>query len=78
MRGRGEDMVIGKRLEKEREKSDLIESLPRTTQSRKLKPTIQVSCEPKSGLIQKPYIWAAQVQSTRDEGILKWEIPLCT
>ena len=42
------------------EKSDLIESLSRTTQSRKLKPTIQVSCEPKSGQIQKPYIGAAQ------------------
>ena len=33
----------------EREKSDLIESLPRITRSRKLKPTIQVSCEPKLG-----------------------------
>ena len=31
----------------EGEKSDLIESLPRITQSRKLKPTIQISCEPK-------------------------------
>ena len=31
----------------EKEKSDLIESLPRITRSRKLKPTIQVSCEPK-------------------------------
>ena len=31
----------------EKEKSDLIESLSRITRSRKLKPTIQVSCEPK-------------------------------
>ena len=31
----------------EGEKSDLIESLLRITQSRKLKPTIQISCEPK-------------------------------
>ena len=31
----------------EKEKNDLIESVPRTTQSRKLKPTIQVNCEPK-------------------------------
>ena len=46
---------------KEREKSDLIESLPRMTQSRKLKPTIQVSCEPKSSRIQKPYIGDAQL-----------------
>ena len=60
MRGRGEDMVIGKRLEKEREKSDLIESLPRTTQSRKLKPTIQVSCELKLGLAQRSYLRDAQ------------------
>ena len=36
MRGRGENRVIGKRLEK----SDLIEPLSRTTQSRKLKPYI--------------------------------------
>ena len=35
---------IGRR---EREKSDLIKFLPRITQSRKFKPTIQVSCEPK-------------------------------
>ena len=60
MRGRGEDMVIGKRLEKEREKSDLIESLPRTTQSKKLKATIQVSCEPKLGLAQRSYLGDAQ------------------
>ena len=33
----------------EREKSDLIEFLSRITRSRKLKPTIQVSCEPKLG-----------------------------
>ena len=32
---------------REREKSDLIESLPRITWSRKLKPTTHVSCEPK-------------------------------
>ena len=31
----------------EREKSDLIESLLRITKSRKFKPTIQISCEPK-------------------------------
>ena len=43
-----EESVDGKnRDEREREKSDLIESLPRITRSRKLKPTIQVSCEPK-------------------------------
>ena len=54
-----------KKAGKKREKNELIESLPRATQSRKLKPTIQVSCEPKSGLIQKPYIGAAQVRSTR-------------
>ena len=36
-----------KERERERERSDLIESLPRIIQSRKLKPTIQVSCEPK-------------------------------
>ena len=43
-------MGVGKREEKwrrEKEKSDLIESLPRTTWNRKLKPTIQVNCEPK-------------------------------
>ena len=33
--------------ERERERSDLIESLPRIIRSRKLKPIIQVSCEPK-------------------------------
>ena len=32
---------------REKEKSNLIESLPRTTWRRKLKPTIQVNCEPK-------------------------------
>ena len=37
------------RREREREKSDLIEFLPRITQNWKLKPTIQVSCEPKLG-----------------------------
>ena len=31
----------------EGEKSDLIESLPRIIWSRKLKPTTQISCEPK-------------------------------
>ena len=39
-------------VKREREKSDLIESLLRITQSRKLKPTIQVSCEPKLDLTQ--------------------------
>ena len=38
--------------------------MPRTTQSRKLKPTIQVSCEPKSGLVQKPYIGDAHIFRT--------------
>ena len=38
---------MSKKSRKEREKSDLIESLPRITWSRKLKPTTQVSCEPK-------------------------------
>ena len=37
----------GKEGRREKEKSDLIESLPRITRSRKLKPTIQVSYEPK-------------------------------
>ena len=49
----GDWKKAGKR---EGEKSDVIKSLPRTTQSRKLKPTIQVNCEPKSSRIQKPYI----------------------
>ena len=40
----------GKESREEREKSDLIESLLRITRSRKLKPTIQVSCEPKLDL----------------------------
>ena len=35
--------------------------MPRTTQSRKFKPTIQISCEPKLGLAQKPYIGDAQL-----------------
>ena len=39
-------------MREEREKSNLIESLPRITQSRKLKSTIQVSCEPKLGRAQ--------------------------
>ena len=39
-----------------REKSDHIESLPRTAQSRKLKPIIQVSYEPKLGLTQGSYL----------------------
>ena len=34
--------------------------MPRTTHSRKLKPTIQVSCEPKSSPAQKPYIGDTQ------------------
>ena len=38
---------MSKKSRKEREKSDLIESLPRITRSRKLKPTTQVNCEPK-------------------------------
>ena len=42
-------------VRKAREKSDLIESLPRITQNRKLKPTIQVSCEPKLDLAQESY-----------------------
>ena len=58
MRERGEKK--GERARRrEREKSDLIESLPRTTQSRKLKPTIQVSCEPKLGLAQGSYLGGA-------------------
>ena len=56
MRERGEEWRMEKRLEKEREKSDLIESLSRMTQSRKLKPIIQVSCEPKLGLAQGSYL----------------------
>ena len=60
---RGEGRDGKKRLEKEREKSDLIESLPRTTQSRKLKPTIQVSCEPKLGLAQGSYLGDAHTHT---------------
>ena len=56
MRERGE-----RARRREKEKSDLIESLPRTTQSRKLKPTIQVSCEPKLGLAQGSYLGDAQL-----------------
>ena len=37
----------GKKSREEREKSDLIESLPRIIRSKKLKHTVQVSCEPK-------------------------------
>ena len=37
---------------RERERSDLIESLPRITRSRKLEPTRQVSCEPKLDRVQ--------------------------
>ena len=33
----------------EREKCDLIESLPKITRSKKFNPTIQVNCEPKLG-----------------------------
>ena len=53
MRERGDEGgILGKG---EREKSDLVESLPRTTQSRKIKPTIQVSCELKLDLAQESY-----------------------
>ena len=38
---------VRRKCRREGEKSDLIESLPRITQSRKLKPTTQISCEPK-------------------------------
>ena len=47
--------------EREREKSDLIESLPRITQSRKLLPTIQVSCKPKLDLAQESNRGGAQL-----------------
>ena len=58
MRERGEER--GERARRrEKEKSDLIESLLRTTQSRKLKPTIQVSYEPKLGLAQGSYLGGA-------------------
>ena len=53
----GDWKKAGKR---EGEKSDVIKSLPRTTQSRKLKPTIQVSCEPKLVLAQGSYLGGAQ------------------
>ena len=52
MRGKDERIGEGKKARKKREKSDLIEFLPRITQSRKLKPIIQVSCEPKLDLAQ--------------------------
>ena len=55
MRERGEDRGRKKMGKREREKSDLIESLSKITQSRKLKPTIQVSCEPKLDLAQESY-----------------------
>ena len=50
-----------KARKREREKSDLNEFLPRTTQSRKLKPTIQVSYEPKLDLAQGFYLGDAQL-----------------
>ena len=53
MRERGEEG--GDFGEGERKKSDLVKSLLRITQSRKLKPNIQVSCEPKLDLAQESY-----------------------
>ena len=47
--------------EREREKSDLIESLPRIARSRKLKPTIQVSCKPKLDRAQGSNCGGAQI-----------------
>ena len=45
---------------REREKWFHWVTLPRTTQARKSKPTIQISCEPKLGPAQKPYVRDAQ------------------
>ena len=44
---KGEKREENRERERERERSDLIESLPRIIRNRKLKPIIQVSCEPK-------------------------------
>ena len=35
--------------------------MPRTTQDRKFKPTMQVRCEPKLGLAQRPYLGDAHI-----------------
>ena len=52
---------MGKKLE-ERERKVISLSHPlRTTQDRKSKPTIQVSCETKSGPVQRPYLGDAHV-----------------
>ena len=51
----------GKIVRRAREKSDLIESLLRIIQNRKLKPTIQVSCEPKLDLVQESNRGGAQL-----------------
>ena len=56
---KGEEKI--ERREREREKSDLIESLPRITRSRKLKPTIQVSCKPKLDRAQGSNCGGAQI-----------------
>ena len=39
-------------------------ALPRTTQARKSKPTIQISCGSKSGPAQRPYVGYAQLASS--------------
>ena len=56
---KGDGKIV--RREREREKSDLIEFLPRITHSRKLYPTIQVSCEPKLDLAQESNRGGAQI-----------------
>ena len=35
--------------------------MPRTTQDRKFKPTVQVNCESKLGLAQRPYLGDAHI-----------------
>ena len=61
-------MGVGKKKEekgkREKEKSDLIESLLRTTRSKKLKPTIQVNCEPRLDQARKFNCRDAQLASS--------------
>ena len=57
----GERVGKGER-EREREKWSHWDTLPRTTQVRKSKPTIQISCESKLGPAQRPYVGDAQMQ----------------
>ena len=65
MGSEGEEKVVKKskemrEREREREKWSHWVTLSRTTQARKSKSTIQINCEPKSGLAQRPYVGDAQ------------------